>query len=301
MALHKSSQWRRLLLRWSSYLDELLERSTEDAQRVLLMTFKLANQMGSNTTSDPVYSSTLIPILQKLIDLSGKHKHFEAQGTLLCEMGQAFSFLDNDIEEMACYLRACEIGDMHGLAPVKCVGNLGIGRIYVYNKRFLEAKSLLRLALEAAESGDTVFMKQHAVICSDELCDVLFNTNSIDELGPIVKRFPKLLEKSLEHGSPRLQHYHMRGHILLARYHEAKNQPKEAVEEIYKMLSLINANKECIHDFRPLFHHLLDQACKDLRILNDTDIGDFQLAKAVYRIRDERHKYLDDMDVYGKV
>ena len=98
-ALYESHSWRKLLLKWSSYLDELLEVSTEDGQRILLTMFKQANQMGSNQINDPVYSSTVIPILQKLIDLNGKAHRYEAQGTELCELGQAFAFLDNEIEK----------------------------------------------------------------------------------------------------------------------------------------------------------------------------------------------------------
>ncbi len=125
-ALHKLHKWRKLLLKWSSYLNPLLEVANEDGQRILLTIFKEANQMGSNTTNDPVYSSNNIPILQKLIVLYEQDKCFEAQGKLLCEMGQSFHFLDNDKEEMACYRRANEIGDTHGIAGVKCVGNLGV-------------------------------------------------------------------------------------------------------------------------------------------------------------------------------
>ena len=284
--LHKSQQWRKLLLKWSSYIDKLLGVSKDDEQRRTVLTiFKYANQMGSNTTNDPVYSSALVPILQKLIEFDGSVNRFEAQGLHLCELGQSFCFLDNDIEEMECYLRATDIGDTHGIATVKCAGNLGIGRIFVRNNRVLEAQKMLRLALEAVESGNTDWMKQHALMCADELCSVLFLTNSIDEIGPIVKRFPKLQEKALEHSSQRLHNYHMRGHILFARFYEAKNRPEEAKNEIYKMLALIDANKECIHDFRPLFIHLIDQAVDNLRILDDTDIGDLQLAKAVYGLR----------------
>ena len=133
-------------------------------------------------------------------------------------------------------------------------------------------------------------MHEHAVMISDEFCAVLFSLNSIDEAEPIVKRFPTLVQKTMKKGSQRLQHKHMRGHILLARLHEAKNRPEEAASEIYKMLSLIDANKECIHDFRPLFIHLLDQALERLRILQDTDIGDLQLAKAVYSLRIQQMK-----------
>jgi hypothetical protein len=287
-ALDKSKQWRKLLLTWSSYLKPLLEVANEDGQQRLLTIFKEANSMGSNTTGDPVYSSNNIPILQKLIDLDGKHKRFEAQGIHWCELGQAFSFLNNDIEEMACYLRACEIGNTHGIFSSKCVGNLGVGRIFVRANRVLDAKPMLRLAFEATQSEDSHFMKHHALICLDELCDVLFETNSIDELGQIVKQFRTLLEKVLVPGSPRLQNYHMRDHILIARLFEAKSRPEEAVKEMYKMLSLIKDNKDCIHDWRPLFLHLIDEALRHLRILDDTDIGDFQLAKAVYSLRDEQ-------------
>jgi hypothetical protein len=283
-ALHKSNKWRKLL-KWSSYLDPLLELVNKDGKRILLTMFKDANQMGSNTTNDASYSSTLIPILQKLIVLFEKDKNFGATGKLLCEMGQSFSFIDDEKEEMACYRRAIEIGDKHGIAGVKCVGNLGVGRIFAKNQRLLEAKPLLRIALESAESECTDWMNEHAVMICDEFCAVLFSLNSIDEAEPIVKRFPKLLKKLLGPSSPRLQHYHMRGHILLARFHEAKNRPEEAVSEIYKMLALIDANKDAIHDFRPLFIHLLDQALESLRILQNTDIGDLHLAKAVCDLR----------------
>jgi D-serine dehydratase len=94
-------------------------------------------------------------------------------------------------------LSACKLGDTHGIASVKCVGNLGVGGIFAKNKRLLEAKPLLRIALEAAESGDTDWLNEHAVLCSDELCTVLFRLNSIDEAEPIVKRFSKLLKKNL--------------------------------------------------------------------------------------------------------
>jgi len=290
MALHNTQQWRKLLFKWNSYLNPLLEVMDDDGQHHMLTIYKQANQRGSNATSDPVYASNCVPILQKLIDIDGKHKRYEAQGKQLCELGQSFSWLDNEIEQMACYLKACEIGDKHNIGSVKCVGNLGLGRIFTNNKRLFEAKSLLRLALDAAQSGDTYWMKQHAVMCSDELCDVLFKTNSVDEAGPLVKRFPKLLEKSLGPSSPRLQHYHMRGFVMSARFFEAKNRPEEAASEIYKMLSLIEDNKADIHDWRPLFLHLLDHAIEHLRILDDTDIGNFELAKKVYRLRDEQRQ-----------
>ena len=147
-ALHESGRWRKMLSKWSSYLNPLLEVASDDGKRNLLTMFKQANQLGGNTTCDPVYSLAIVPILQKLIDLDEKDKRFEAHGIYLCELGQAFSFLDNDIEEMKCYLRACEIGDEHGIAPVKCVGNLGVGRIFVEKNRVLEAKPMLRLALK---------------------------------------------------------------------------------------------------------------------------------------------------------
>jgi len=291
MALHKSQQWRKLLSKWSSYFDELLGGCTEDVQRTLLLTiFKEANQRGSNTTNDPVYNSAIIPILQKLVDLHGKQRHFKEQGINLCELGQSFSFIDNDIQEMACYVRACEIGDKHGIASVKCRGNLGVGRMLVSNKQFLEAKPVLRLALDAAQSGETGWMRDHAVICADDLCNVLFRIDAIDEAEKLVQLFPRLLKKSLKLNSSPLQHYHMRGFILLARFFEAKNRPEDAASEIYKMLSLIEANKDAIHDFRPLFLFLLDEAEKNLRILNDTDIGNLQLAKAVYSLRDEQRR-----------
>jgi hypothetical protein len=287
--LHKTHQWRKLL-KWSPYLDGLLEICNEKGKRILLSQFKQANQMGSNQTNDPIYSLASIPILLKSIELNGKAHRYEAQGTELCELGQAYSFQDNDAQEIACYLRACEIGDEIGVASVKCAGNLGLGRVFALNNRVLEAKPLLRLAFEAAQLGDTFWMKQHAVICADELCDILFRTDSIDEVGSIVTRFPKLLKKSLEQGAPRLQHYHMRGFILMARFLEAKNRPEEAVSEIYKMLSLIEENKEAIHDMRPLFLHLIDQALKHLRVLDDTDVGNFELAKKVYMLRDEQRR-----------
>jgi hypothetical protein len=289
LALHKTQQWRKLLARWATYLDTLLNVANEDRQRVLLTIFKEANQMGSNTTNDSGYATAAIPILLKLIDLDGKQELFETQGLHLCELGQSYSFEKNDQQEMACYLRACDIGDEHGIASVKCAGNLGVGRIFVFNKRLLEAKPLLRIALEVAESGDTDWMKQHALVIGDELCDVFFKLNAVDEVGPIVKRFPKLLKKSMGPSSPRLQ-YDMRCFILLARFFEANNKPDEAAGEIYKMLSLIEANKESVHDFRPLFLHILDQAIENLRILDDTDVGNFELAKKVYLLIDQQRR-----------
>ena len=287
--LYDSCQWRKLL-KWSSYLNPLLELIDDDGQRILLNIFKDANQMGSNATIEAVYSSNMIPILEKMIILDEKEKRYEKQGILLCELGQCFHFLRNDIEEMACYIRAIEIGDKHGIASVKCVGNFGVGRIFTKIKWFLEAKPLLRIALEAAESEETDYMHEHAILCSDELCTVLFNLNSIDEAEPIIKRFPTLVQKTMKKGSQLLQHKHLINHILLARLHEAKNRPEEAKSEIYKMLSLIDANKDAIHDFRPSFIHLLDRALENLRILQDTDIGDLQLAKAVCRLKTQQIK-----------
>jgi hypothetical protein len=289
LALHKTQQWRKLLARWATYLDTLLNVANEDRQRVLLTIFKEANQMGSNTTNDSGYATAAIPILLKLIDLDGKQELFETQGLHLCELGQSYRFTQNDQQEMACYLRACDIGDEHKIATAKCAGNHGVGRIFVFNKRLLEAKPLLRIALEVAESGDTDWMKQHALVIGDELCDVLFKLNAVDEVGPIVKRFPKLLKKSMGPSSPRLQ-YDMRCFILLARFFEANNKPDEAAGEIYKMLSLIEANKESVHDFRPLFLHILDQAIENLRILDDTDVGNFELAKKVYLLIDQQRR-----------
>ena len=246
--------------------------------------------MGSNTTNDIIYSSNLIPILRKMIILDEKEKRFEKMGILVCEMGQSFNFLKKYVDEMGCYIRAIHIGDTFGIASVKCVGNFGLGRIFTKVKLFLEAKPLLRIALEAAESVKSDYMYEHAVVCSDELCTVLFNLNSIDEAEPIIKRFPTLVQKTMKNGSQRLQHKHMTGYILLARLHEAKNRPKEAVSEIYKMLALIDANKDAIHDFRPSFIHLLDRALESLRILQNTDIGDLQLAKAVCRLKTQQIK-----------
>jgi hypothetical protein len=289
-ALYKTEQWRKLLSRWSTYLNALVEVADEDGKRLLLTMFKEANQMGANTTNASVYANAAIPILLKLIDLDGKQELFETQGLELCELGQSYSFDSNDQLEMECYLRACEIGEFYGIASVKCVGNFAIGRIFIRENRLVEAKPLLRIALEAAESEDTYGMKQQAVMCCDELCNILFNLDAIDEVGPLVVRFQKLLKKSMAPGSASLQQFHMRGFILLARFFEATHRPEEAVSEIYKMISLIDANKHVIHEWRPLFLYFLDHAFKNLRILHHTDIGDFQLTHKVYLLRDEQRR-----------
>jgi MYND finger len=288
-ALHDSKQWRKLL-KWDGYLDELLAVSTTDMQYKILVMFNQANSLGGNTTCDTAYASARIPLLRKLIRLDGKKKNFMGQGLSLCWLGQAFNMLDNEEEEMGCFIRAGELGDVHGLVPVKCVANLGIGRIFKEHKRYEEAKPLLRIALAAAESIDSDYMNAHAIMCQYELVNVLFATNAIDEMGPLVRRFPKLLKKSLGPVPKGFTHPQMMKHIQLAWFHEVCGRSEEAESEMFALLALIEKNKAYIHDWRPMFLGLLDEATQNLKVL-DPETGKKSLVEAVENlIQTQRRK-----------
>jgi hypothetical protein len=302
-ALHVSEQWRKLL-KWRPYIDDLLAgmRDTDDlhwfrphadTQMVQLHHALVeAYKLGIESTGDPgnVYASATVPLLDEMAELQGKMNLFEDQGTSLCDLAHSKSLLmgfDNK-DTVVCYKRASDLAARHFIPELQARACYGLGRIAKKHNEYEEAATLLRTAVDSAagaEFGGEVFFVY-------ELVEVLFKLNSVDEAETLIQRCPLLIQQNTGPDFKGITPIHLSYHLLCARLHEARGKTKEAGCEVGKMIALVHANKSSIHDWRPILLGILEEAKKQLKIL-DPETGNKRLVKAM---RDLAHKQRMPMD-----
>jgi regulator of RNase E activity RraB len=300
-ALHRSEQWRKLL-KWRPYIDDLLAsmRDTDDlhwfrphadTQMVQLQNALVeAYKLGIESTGDPgnVYHSATVPLLDEMAALQGKMQLFEDQGTSLCDLANSKSVLmgfDNK-DTVACYKRASDLAARHFIPELQARACHGLGRIAKIHNEYKEAAKLLRTAVDSAAEAAEATKGGCEVFCVYELVEVLFNLNSVDEAETLIQRCPLLIQQNTVPDCKGTTPMHLSYHLLCARLHEARGKTKEAGCEVGKMIALVHANKSSIHDWRPILLGILEEANKQLKIL-DPETGNKRLVKSM---RDLAHK-----------
>jgi tetratricopeptide (TPR) repeat protein len=274
MELHPSGQWRKLL-KWVGYLEEIIahaRRVHPDADKVairLLGVFYDAYMLGIASTGDPdnVYASATIPLLQQRIKLQGEAFLFEDQGKSICDLAGSFNkvlgTLDNK-ESIACFEQAREISTVHGFSSVRAGACFGLGRVARTQQRYEDAATLFRTAVAEASLVDDVC---EVYFCL-ELVDMLCKINAIDEAEQLIQRIPPLIKRATGPTYTGLTPMYLTYHMHSARVHEARGKLGEAEREVHKLIALVHENKSSIHDFRPMLLTILEDANRNLRVLN---------------------------------
>jgi hypothetical protein len=280
MALDASNEWRKLLT-WKGYLEQMCMSTREAPHRVgdseyakekavveILRYFIRAYKMGIRTTNDitNIYASAAIPLLEGVIEIQGNIHRFADQGASICDLAEMVYCDSNrdDNEATAYYKRACVLGAMHNLTSVECRACLGLGRMAKAQMKYEDAAAFLRLAVKTA----VLVNKGHEMNCNCELIDVLLELNAIDEAEPLITRSATLRVEVMRPSLNWLHPQHVVHHLHLARVHEARGKTEKVEREVRALITLFHENKASIHDWRPTFLKILEDASKHLTVLH---------------------------------
>jgi tetratricopeptide (TPR) repeat protein len=275
ITLHKSQQWRKLI-KWNPYIEEhvFVDMRRLDDPLVYTQLLKLhymfvdAYKLGITSTNDPddVYALAAVALLDEMVELQGKLNLFSGQGSSLCDLAQMQSRILGRCNMVSFnhYKKASEIATRHGLSLVKSRADLGIGQACNYAHQYAEAEQLFRSALDSAALGSDKF----EVCCCYQLIEVLFKLNSIEEAETFIQRCPRLIRQAVGPDFQGLTPMHLKYHIHSARVHDVRGETAETESEVRKMIALVHENKAAIHDWRPTFLGILEDASKQLKILH---------------------------------
>ena len=285
LTLHSSQQWRKLI-KWRPYIDQLfVEMRRVDDPHITTQLLKLhymfvsAYKLGITTTDDPdnEYAKASVSLLNEMIELQGKLNLFPDQGSSLCDLALMTKRIvgPHSVASVEFFKRATTIAVQHRVPKLHARASLGIGISCNNALLYEEAAKVFRIALDAAAIDHDEF----EVCCCHHLIEVLFEINSIDEAETFIRRFPVLIRQAIGPDFRGLTPFHLKYHLHLARVCDARGQTAKVEQELRKIISLVNDNKSCIHDWRPVFLLFLEQCNKKLKIL-DPKTGEKGLIKS---------------------
>ena len=195
--------------------------------------------------------------------------------------------------------RARAVGEAHGFFTLESKACLGLGQLAMLHKRKDEAVQLLQNSLKAAELNE-LDDPEYELFSMKSLIRALFDTDAIDEVEPLVRRFAaaaKTFSKdrtmsvmvfdsfacsarlhevifhpltSCAHPPPTSQLHFSFFEYLLNRglSLQARGNPREAVREVRAMLDLMRVNKDAVQNMSTGCVAVLMDAVRHLKVLN---------------------------------
>jgi len=188
-----SDDWRGVL-KLEGRMEELLEGQEDARCNIVIHTFMTGHVFARDSTGSRDHSLSVIRLEERRVELLGKMERFRDQGEALCSIADnLFGFLGRTREATTYFTRARDLGASHGFFSAESAACLGLGGIAIFEGRRKEGLELLRNAVAAATLAeeDASLLEANAL---DRLIKALFQTDSIDELEPMVPRYREAVQ-----------------------------------------------------------------------------------------------------------
>jgi len=233
IAAHNSQNWAEVL-ELEGRMEELIEGRDDHTREAILRMFLQAHRQTSMRLP-PLHSLfqghtlSIFRFQERRIELLGSMERFRDQGEEIFELANSILIL-NTTEEFGVsafgkeeaarhFQTARDLGAAHGFFSLECRACLGLGWLKTDEGRDEEAVELLQNALAAAklseaEQGDTEELR---VLPS--LLDALLNTNALEEVEPLVKRYREAGEAESRR-QRRMNYHYLKSFSFSARLHE---------------------------------------------------------------------------------
>ena len=172
-------------------MEELFARCQSDLFcSEMLGIFAMAHILAWQATDSIDHARFCVPLMERRIPLLGKLQHFMTQGQAMCNLAGILRSkgFERYSEAATWFQRARDVGAAHGFFSLESSACIGLALAAKDAGRHEEGVALLRNALVAAELNeldDPVI----ELVALDGLIHALFQTNSIDEVGPLLLRY----------------------------------------------------------------------------------------------------------------
>jgi hypothetical protein len=191
-AAEAARDWRGVL-QWEGRMEELVARQPDGgclAASEILKVFSNAHQRGYHVTGSEDHACSFVGLEERRIPLLGKLQRFRDQGDAMCNLADVLysSSLESNNDAAKWYQRARDVGAAHGFFSLESIACRGLGMAAMEEGRHEEGVELLRNALVAAELNE-LDDPDYELDTLQSLIFALFQTNSIDEVEPLVLRF----------------------------------------------------------------------------------------------------------------
>jgi len=219
-AADSASDWREVL-KWEGRMEELMLGQSAALQESILESFSRAHEGGLAATARDDHRVSVVRLFEQRIELLGNMERFRDQGACLCSLAGSKLGQGKETEGEKCYKRARDIGAAHGFFLLECRSCQGLGRIAMRQGRHEEAVQLFQNALAAAPlcEGSEADCVMDELAALRYLIDALFETNSVDEVEPLVERYRSLFKLEWEERI-RGTHFELHSLYVSARLHE---------------------------------------------------------------------------------
>ena len=271
---YEANDWRKTL-KWSEFFETFMRRNIQPGRKidslriVVLRIFALAYEQAADSTGEPHYAHSCLPILREQIAIYGKYERVDEQVEAICTFGRLLAMTLNDTcdeQVIASFQRARDIGAAHGSKFAECVTCLALGQAANAQRRHTDAKNLLRAALAASKLGDGTEsfakMATREMDCSSVFIEVLLDTGAYDEAEAEAIRFPSVLRTAFGMNPKKLRPMHLYSHLQLARVHGARGRYAEMSRELRKLIDLVNKNNDAVLEWRLVFVSILQAIIK---------------------------------------
>jgi hypothetical protein len=190
--------WREIL-KWEGRMEELVAHRSDDACSKILTVFSDAHHMGFLATGNKDHARSYVGPVERDIPLLGKLQRFWDQGYTMCRLSNILRSLERNSEAVTWNQRARDVGAAHGFFSLESIACTGLGRAAMKEGRHEEGVALLRNALVAADLNE-LDDPAYALDALQYLIFALFETESIDEVEPLVLRFREATKAEREKG-----------------------------------------------------------------------------------------------------
>jgi len=197
-AAHATGDWRGVL-QWEGRMEELLARQSDDGCVGTLWVFLNAHLTGWKATGSKDHARSYAGLVERRIPLLGKCQRFWDQGEAMCNLSGILRCLKRDSEAATWSQRARDVGAAHGFFSLESKACVGLGNAAFNAGRHEEGMALLRNALVAAELNE-LDDPTYELGALHILILALFQTNSIDEVEPLVLRYREATKAHSEKG-----------------------------------------------------------------------------------------------------
>jgi len=176
------------VLQWEGRVEELVAHRSDAACSGMLSVFSDAHRMGWLATGGKGHAISCVGLVERRIPLLGKLQRFRHQGEAMCKLSDILRSLERNSEAATWSQRARDVGAAHGFFSLESRACVGLGIAAMNEGRHEEGVALLRNSLVAAELNE-LDDPNYELDAVNSLVQALFQTNSIDEVEPLVLRY----------------------------------------------------------------------------------------------------------------